>query len=82
MTSRDQKIIFALAETRPDTRLPQSRAGGQEQCWRRSLEHFGRSSRLKKLKNAEKVDRVKKVERGPTDGLTKQPTDGPTDGPT
>ena len=30
-------------------------AGGQEQCWRRSLEHLCRSSRLKKLKNAEKV---------------------------
>ena len=33
-------------ETRPDTQLPQSRAGGQEQCWKRLLEHLGRSSRL------------------------------------
>ena len=33
-------------KTRPDTRLPQSRAGGQGQCWRRSLDHLGRSSKL------------------------------------
>ena len=45
--------IFLL--TRPDTRLPQSRAGGQGQCWRRSLEHLGRISKLKKLINAEEV---------------------------
>ena len=54
--------------TRPDTRLPQSRAGGQEQCWIRSLEHLGRSRMLKKLKNADKV------KRGPTD----RPTNGRT----
>ena len=41
--------------TRPYTRLPQSRVGGQEQCWRRSLGHLGRSCMLKKLKNAKKV---------------------------
>ena len=56
--------LHVISKTRPDTRLPQSRAGGQEQCWRRSLKHLGRSSRLKKLKNAEKV------KKGPTD----QPT--------
>ena len=28
---------------------PQSRAGGQEQCWKSSPEHLGSSSRLKKL---------------------------------
>ena len=38
--------------------------GGQEQCWRKSLGHLGRSRKLRKLKNA------KKVKRGPTD----QPT--------
>ena len=47
---------------------PSRTAGGQEQCWRRSLGHLGRSCMLKKLKNAEKV------KRGPTD----RPTDGPT----
>ena len=50
--------------TRPDTRLPQSHAGGQEQCRRKSQEHLGRSSRPKKLKSAEKV------KRGPTDRPT------------
>ena len=64
-------------KTRPYTRLPLSRAGGQEQCWRKSLGHPGRSRMLKKLKNA------KKVKRGPTnwptDQLTNQPTDRPTD---
>ena len=38
-----------LTKTGPDTRLPQSHADGQGQCWRRSLEHSGRSSKLKKL---------------------------------
>ena len=42
-------------KTRPDTRLPLSRAGGQEQCWRRSLGYLDRSRMLKKLKNTEKV---------------------------
>ena len=46
---------FRHLETRPDTRLPQSRAGGLKKCWRRSPKHLGRSSRLKKLKNGEKV---------------------------
>ena len=46
-----------LVKTRQDTRLPKSRAGGQERCRRRSQEYFGRSSKLKKLKNAEKVKR-------------------------
>ena len=41
-----------IDKTRPDTRLPKSHAGGQQQCWRRSKEHLGRSS---KLKNARKV---------------------------
>ena len=67
LTLRDATI-----ETRSDTRLPQSRAGGQEQCRRRSLGHLGRSRMLKNLKNAEKV------KRGPTNRPTNQPTDGPT----
>ena len=57
-----QKKTFKLdSKTRPDTR----RADGQEQCWRKSLGHLGRSRMLKKVKNA------KKVKRGPTD----RPTD-------
>ena len=56
------KII--LKKTRPDTRLLQSGAAGQEQCWRRSLEHLGRSSGLKNLKKRQK---------------SKQGTDRPTD---
>ena len=45
-----QKITFKLdSKTRPDTR----RADGQEQCWRKSLGHLGRSHMLKKLKNTE-----------------------------
>ena len=46
---------------RPDTRLPQSHTGGQEQCCRKSLGHLGRSCMLKKLKNAEKVNSRKSV---------------------
>ena len=49
-------LVTALYfHTRLDTWLHQSRAGRQEQCWRRSQEHLGRSSGLKKFKNAEKV---------------------------
>ena len=36
--------------TRPDRRLPQSRAGGQEPCLR-SLDHLGRSREAKDRKN-------------------------------
>jgi len=53
--------------TRPDTRIPQSRVGGQG-LYLRSLDHLGRSSEAKDRKN-------KKSE---TDG----PTNGWTDGPT
>ena len=59
-----QKVAIEK-KTRPDTRLPQSRAGGQGP-YLRSPEHLGRSGKAKKLKNAEKVK---------CDG----PTDGPTD---
>ena len=58
--------------TRPDTRLPKSRAGGQGP-YLRSVEHLGRSGIAENPINAEKV----KCD-GPTDG----PADGPTDGPT
>ena len=36
--------------TRPDTRLPKSRAGGQEP-YLRSLDHLGRSSEVIKVKS-------------------------------
>ena len=45
---------FIRTETRPDTRLPQSRAGGQGP-YLRSLDHFGRSSEAKNRKNSKKV---------------------------
>ena len=41
-------------KTKPDTRLPQSRAGGQGP-YLRSVEHLGRSDIAKKPINAEKV---------------------------
>ena len=39
-------VLSNIIVTRPDTRLPQSCAGGQGQCWRRSLGHLGRSCKL------------------------------------
>ena len=61
-----QKKTFKLdSKTRPDTR----RADGQEQCWRKSLGHLGRSRMLKNVKNA------KKVKRGPTNQPTNRPTE-------
>ena len=62
-----------LIATRPDTRLPQSRAGGQG-LYLRSLDHLGRSSEPKDRKNPKKV----KCD-GPTDRRTDGRTDGPTD---
>ena len=41
-----------LTYTRPDTQLPQSRAGGQGQC-SRSLEHLGKSCETKNRINAD-----------------------------
>ena len=61
-----------VSKTRPDTRLPQSRAGGQG-LYLRSLNHLGRSGEAKDCKNQKKVKC-----NGPTDG----PTDGRTDGRT
>ena len=60
---------FLRQKTRPDTRLPQSRAGGQGP-YLRSVEHLGRSGLARNPRNAEKV----KCD-GPTDGRT----DGRTD---
>ena len=60
-------------ETRSDTRLPQLRAGGLGQWRTRSLGHLGRSSELKTLKNA------KKVEWGSTNQPTSRPTNQQTD---
>ena len=37
-------------ETRPDTRLPKSRAGGQRPCLR-SIDHLSRSSEVKEIKS-------------------------------
>ena len=55
-------------KTRPDTRLPKSRAGGQE-LYLRSL-HQGRSSEARDRKNPKKVR---------CDGRTDGPTDRQTD---
>ena len=65
---------ITLQQTRPDTWLPQSRAGGQRQ-WKRSLKRLGGSSELRKLKNAEKSN---KGTDQPTDRLTDRPTNRPT----
>ena len=55
--------------TRPDTRLPQSRAGGQG-LYLRSLDHLGWSSETKDRENPKKVK---------CDGGTDGPTDRRTD---
>ena len=57
-----------FTETRPDTRLPQSRVGGQGP-YLRSLDHLGRSSEAK--------DRKKKKVK--CDGWTNEQTEGRTD---
>ena len=64
---RERKTGRATRErTRPDARLPQSRAGGQR-LYLRSLDHLGRNSEAK--------DRKKKVKcKGQTDGPTDRPT--------
>ena len=61
-----------LLVTRPDTRLPQSRAGGQG-LYLRSLDHLGRSSEAKDRKNQKEVK---------CDGRTNWRTNGRTDRPT
>ena len=67
-----QKNKKKKKRTRPDTRLPKSRAGGQGP-YLRSLDHLGRSGEVKKVK------RIKKVKWGPTDQPTDRPTDRPMD---
>ena len=62
--------------TRPDTRLPQLRVGGQGP-YLRSLDHLGRSREAKDHKNPKKVNCD-----GRYDRRTNGPTDGQTDGPT
>ena len=56
---------YGKEKTRPDTRLPQSHAGGQGQKLR-SPDHLGRSSEAKNRKNPKKVK---------CDGRTDAPTD-------
>ena len=46
--------IRRASRTRPDTRLPQSRAGGQE-LYLRSLDHLGKSSEAKDRKSPKKI---------------------------
>ena len=47
------KEIWLHIQTRPDTRLPQSRADGQG-LYFRSLDHLGRSSEAKTAKTPKK----------------------------
>ena len=70
---QESSRLWVLKETRPDTRLPQSRAGGQGPYFR-SVEHLGRSGIAKNPINAEKV----KCD-GRTYGRTDQRTNGWTD---
>ena len=57
-------------KSRPDTRLPQSRAGGQE-LYLRSLHHLGRNSEATDRKKTKKVKCAGWTD-GPTNGLTKR----------
>ena len=66
--------MLSLIKTRPDTRLPQSRAGGQGP-YLRSVEHLGKSGTAKNPINAKKVKCA-----GPTDQWTDGRTNGWTDG--
>ena len=65
-----RRDLLILVRTRPDTRLPQSRAGGQE-LYLRSLDHLGRSSEAKDHKKQKKVK---------CDRLKDQQMDGPKNG--
>ena len=51
---QESSRLWVLKETRPDTRLPQSRAGGQGPYFR-SVEHLGRSGLARHPQNAKKV---------------------------
>ena len=88
LISLDFTCFQRSIKTRPDTRLPQSRAGGQR-LYLRSLNHLGRSSEATDRKNPHKAGYTAtscgRVGRGgnarfPTfqlehDGPTNQPTD-------
>ena len=63
-------VEFLLLQTRPDTRLLQSLAGGQGP-YLRSVEHLCRSGIAKKTINAKKVKCDGRTD-GPTDGTTKR----------
>ena len=68
-------------QTRPDTRLPQSRTGGQGP-YLRSVEHLVRSGIAKNPINAKKVKCEGLTDRrmdGQTDGRTDGRTNRPTD---
>ena len=54
-----------IIETKPDTRQPQSRAGGQG-LYLRSLDHLGRSSEAKDRKKKTKKKRSKNGNNEPT----------------
>ena len=58
-------LYYPITYTRPDTRLPQSRAGG----YLRSLDNLGRSSEAKDRKKTKKVKCDERTDR-PTDGRT------------
>ena len=47
-------LFLCIERTRPDTRLPKSRAGGQGP-YLRSLDHLGRSSGVKEIKSYKKI---------------------------
>ena len=67
---KTMKKKYEDEKTRPDTRLPKSRAGGQG-SYLRPLYHLGRSSKAKDRKNPKKVK---------CDGQTDGPTDRRTVG--
>ena len=50
MLEEKSKANGGLKKTRPDTRLPKSRAGGQGP-YLRSPDHFGRDSEVKEIKS-------------------------------
>ena len=69
---RTWQVRMGMKKTRPDTRLPKSRAGGQG-LYLRSLHHLGRSSEAKDCKNPKKVKCDRRMDRqtnGPTDQWT------------
>ena len=69
----DQQTRTLIIRSRPDTRLSQSRAGGQGP-YLRSLDHFGRSIQAKDKKEKQKKLNVT--------GRTDRRIDGWTNGPT